>query len=65
MNSVILLLIFALCNIPAESLPKFFRGRYFETSKKSLLSHVPDLYFDQRLSHFDESITTTWKQVKK
>jgi hypothetical protein len=63
MNSVILLLIFSFCNIPAESLPKFFRGRYFEAPKRNLLSSVAENYFDQRLSHFDESITTTWKQV--
>ena len=64
MKSVLFLTIIALCNIPAESLPKFLRGRLFDTPKRAqLLSSVPDLYFDQRLTHFDESITTTWKQV--
>lgn len=63
------LFLFALVLIsfyPTESLPKFIRGRLFEKPKYRLrasLSRVPDEYYDQRLDHFDESQTATWKQV--
>lgn len=63
---LILLFTIAICFLyPAESLPKFIRGRYFnKIGHKFRLSSVSDQYFDQRLDHFDESLKTTWKQVE-
>ena len=52
-----------------DGLSKFIRGRKFEQAASSDvkpphgLKYPPEQYFDQRLDHFDESLTTTWKQV--
>jgi len=57
------LILLGILVVSAESLPKFIRGRLFERHLNSkLLSRVSDQYFEQRLDHFDESTTDTWKQ---
>lgn len=56
---------FAILNLTyIECLPKFIRGRRFE--RKNLLKgrqNITDLYFEQRLDHFNEALKTTWQQV--
>jgi hypothetical protein len=65
------LLTFAvLCLVPLnDCLPNFFRGKRFNHlqiahERPHLLADIPDQYFDQRLDHFNEALTTTWKQVR-
>lgn len=44
----------------------FFRGRRFHHRKHEShqkLVDIPDQYYDQRLDHFNEAQTATWKQV--
>jgi hypothetical protein len=49
-------------------IPNFFRGKRFDYLKRvdssslHLLSAIPEQYYDQRLDHFNEALTTTWKQ---
>ena len=48
-----------------DCLGKFIRGRRFEKPAQNLhagVKYPPEQYFDQRLDHFDESLTATWKQ---
>ena len=46
-----------------DCLSKFKSKKYFDKNI-NLHKNLPDAqWYDQRLDHFDESDTTTWKQV--
>ena len=63
---LVALLVLGLALGSVDCLGKFIRGRRFEKESKDKLNglrYPPEQYFDQRLDHFDETLTTTWKQV--
>jgi hypothetical protein len=48
-------------------LRRFYRGREFYSNKHNIQtaapSPFPDLWYEQRLDHFNEGETATWNQV--
>ncbi len=48
-----------------ESLPNFIRGRLFNNNRfdKNKLKDIETQWYNQRLDHFNEALTSTWKQV--
>jgi hypothetical protein len=48
-----------------ESLPNFIRGRLFNNKRfdKNILAAIDTQWYEQRLDHFNEALTSTWKQV--
>jgi hypothetical protein len=69
MRYLCLLVVVGLAMAQISALPNFFRGKRLNHLRRApeqehLLSAIPDQYFDQRLDHFNEAQTDTWKQVK-
>jgi hypothetical protein len=63
MSLKLALAVFAIfCVIQTNGLKKFIRGRNFHKIKSTVKSPFPDLYYDQRLDHYDESNVATWNQ---
>ena len=54
----------ALLVAAAESLPNnnFIRGRFFNTNVNNRFAEIDTQWYDQRLDHFNEALTATWKQ---
>lgn len=46
-----------------DCLRRFWRGRRFELESK-LLGADPDLWFEQKLDHFNPTNNASWNQVK-
>jgi hypothetical protein len=48
-----------------QSLSNFIRGRLFNNKRldKNLLRDIETQWYNQRLDHFNEALTSTWKQV--
>lgn len=66
MNSTIKAIIFVACLIGLANCNLFMRGRRFLQHKRANIEkvdNITDQYYDQRLDHFNEALTTTWKQV--
>lgn len=41
----------------------FYRGLRFHQKNIEKIEGIEDQYYDQRLDHFNEAVTTTWRQV--
>lgn len=65
-NSLKVLTIFALCLFTLSSVAECRNlKKYYKQieAPKDIGAPPPEQYYDQRLDHFDESNTATWKQV--
>ena len=67
LNAVLFIALFYFVTIgEIDCLPRFIRGRRFAKLPVKLsqaASAIPELYFEQRLDHFNEANTQTWQQV--
>lgn len=51
------------CLFSSSSNTYFVRGRRFRKLTRPIeMGNITDQYYDQRLDHFNEALTTTWKQ---
>lgn len=66
MNTVLKVFVLLVALIGLSQASLFFRGRRFHHHRKQVeqqVTDIPEQYYDQRLDHFNEALTTTWKQV--